>query len=174
MIRFRSFISFTPCLLVMIAVMSMFACSGRDDGAGQSAQPFSLRIVQGNLQAGLVGEDLGTGLRVLATLADGSPAVGRSLRFSILSGLDEGAGEAVLDPEVTETGPDGTAACAVRAASAPGILRVRAASPDGHARPVTFHCSIYPRPTETRKPICLLSINDFHTQIEPWGPEGDL
>ena len=175
MCKMRFFTPWPFIFVLLITVTTLSACSGDDakQEVQRSTKPFSLRIIQGNLQGGLVGEDVEEELRVRAIYADGSPAVGHPLRFTKLSGPDEGKAEAVLDPVETLTDSNGFASCSAKAASTPGILRVRVESPEGLARPVTFHISIYPQATEIRKPVCFLSVNDFHTHIEPWGPAHD-
>jgi len=75
-------------------------------------------------------------------------------------------GDANLDDPV----PDGDAGCKLCKLSLgdPGGIVVEARL--GSATPVRFHLWTYPSASADRKPICLLSINDFHMHFEPWGP----
>ncbi len=154
--------------------------AGDDDDTDDDANDIQVFLIieDGNLQSGYVAEVLRKELVVKAVNESGAPISGLTIIFKRLRGEGEGKGLVSFAPEEFITGDDGRAACEVQLGNTPGQLRIKVSLEGGGARPVIFHASIYPKPTETKKPICFLSINDFHTHPAPWGhpddPQGGL
>jgi 2',3'-cyclic-nucleotide 2'-phosphodiesterase (5'-nucleotidase family) len=152
---------------------------GDDDAGGHTpvTQAF-LSIEEGNFQSGYVGETLAKPFVVKAVDEKGKPASGLGVIIQRLRGEGEGKASATFEYEIAGTFDGGLAVFYVHLGDTPGQLRVQVGLEGGVARPVIFHASIYPKPTETKKPICFLSINDFHTHPAPWGhpddPQGGL
>ena len=169
-------------LAVCLFTVALFGCPAQnqtddsandDDDDSNPPSAAGLVILQGNLQSGFAGGSLPDELVVQAFFADGSPAPNAPINFRLLEGSDEGRGTALLDPAEAITDDQGRATCRITLGAQPGMLRLRAETPQGSARPVTFHLSAYPEPTATKKPICFLSVNDFHCHIAPWGSPDD-
>lgn len=160
-----------------VLLLALVLCGCGDDSSGdaddRSGETFFLTIEGGNLQSGFIGEELFDKLIVSARYADGAPAADRKIAFDLLTGEGEGRAEAELLAIDSRTDANGMAACRVLLGDRPGMLRVSVSSPAGAARPVIFNLSAYPQPTVSSQPICFLSINDFHSHAEPWGPPDD-
>ena len=134
-----------------------------------------LSIKEGNFQAGTIEESFAKPLTVIASNEDGSPVSGLSVSFFTPLGLDEGKGEVFVSQAFSVTNVYGEISSTILAGSKTGMARVVAkASPGIKARPVTFNLSIFPKPAPNKIPISFLSINDFHSHLEPWGHPDDL
>ncbi len=176
-------------LSILILSTGIFGCdcgdddpstsSGQDDDADDDTESADddtlvfLSIEDGNVQSGFVGETLRKELVVKAVAENGDPVGGLTILFKRLRGEDEGKGLASIEPEEVVTGDDGLAACPVKLGNRAGQVRIKAAVAGGAARPVIFHASVFPEPTETKRPISFISVNDFHAHPEPWGLPGD-
>lgn len=165
------------CLILLLVVAG---CereeSGNDDNNDSpdtGLREYFLTIESGNFQAGFVGQQLLDGLRVRVEDINGNPAKGVLVKFSKLGGEGEGKADCFISQDEDHTDSDGIASFNVTARFKAGMGRVRAELGNAHVRPVTFHFSIYTEPTATQKPICFLSVNDFHSHVESWGPKDD-
>lgn len=144
------------------------------DPNGTDQNEYVLKIEDGNFQAGIVGKKLLDDLKIRVEYSDGVPVEGMLVRFLKLGGEGEGQADYFLSNDEALTDSEGIAFCRVTAKYKSGMGRIRAQLSDMRARPVTFHLSIYPEPTAAKKPICFLSVNDFHSHMESWGPKDDL
>ena len=124
-------------LAVLLLALAFSGCDddSSDDANDRSGEAFFLTMEGGNLQSGFVGEELIDKLFVSARYADGAPAADREIAIEILLGEGEGRAEAELHSIDSKTDENGLASCRVLLGDRPGMLRVRAGSPAGDARP---------------------------------------
>lgn len=174
-------------LIIFVFILFLGGCGDDSDDSGSDGDSganddddndieddCTLTIIDGNLQSGFVGTELFAPLRVRVADSDGTGIPGIEISFELMTGETEGKGTVVPASESALTDSDGQAQVSAAFGETPGMARVRAFSPIGRFRPVMFNLSAYAQPTDSKKPICFLSINDFHSHALKWGHDEDL
>jgi len=158
-----------PVLALLTMVLAV-ACGEGGSGPGVPADAM-LSIVSGNHQVGRAGEALEP-LTVLATDGSGAPLAGLEVEFEGVALPERGLQVGCASGRLRATGRtdgQGLAATAWTLGPCAGAKQVEARLIGGRARPVRFHLIAYPTDPGSRKPLCVLSFNDFHMHFEPWG-----
>jgi hypothetical protein len=141
MLRFLSKNLF--CLgVIAVAITS---CS---DATGTRAAPASLSVVGGDLQAGLVGVQLGVPLSVVVTNSGGAPVQGAAVRFQVT----DGAGS--VSPTTVTTNANGVAQTQLTLGSQAGTVKVTA-TVEGTGLTTAFSATAFVPSADCASPLSL-------------------
>ncbi len=150
-------------LLAMLALC--ISCSDSND----SENPTATKLVEisGNYQSGFHGDILAP-LSVRAVDEAGKGVPGVTLDFRLLDG--EGLSSALdvaLSPSSVITGPDGNAEIDLQLGQQSGSALIEVRDSDRLLRPLLFRAFSYAPASDTRRPLCVLEINDWHSRVLP-------
>ncbi|MFH2006880.1 MAG: hypothetical protein ABI333_09880 [bacterium] len=136
----------------------------------------AIEVVSGRYQVGRPGDVLAP-IRVRVLDAEGQPMAGATVSFRVRAEPPERfgmtGGEAGLSVESAVTGADGAAATVPTLGARTGRVVVESQLVGDRAWPVLVPLWVYPPTVGSRRPLCVLSFNDFHAHLEPWGPQWD-
>lgn len=104
----------------LLVAAALLGCGGSDLTLPADGAPAAITMVNGDNQVGAAGSPLAAPLEVRVVDGRGDPVPNQSVAFT----LDSDAPGAQLTPEVTNTGPDGTAGATWTLGSTSGIQRV--------------------------------------------------